>query len=37
MIFFYSGMWKKSLVKKDIPKLTAESSKTGSIDNTVCE
>jgi Na+-driven multidrug efflux pump len=37
MIFFYSGMWKKSLVKKEIPKLTTDTSKTGSIDNTVCE
>jgi Na+-driven multidrug efflux pump len=39
LIFFYSGMWKKSLVKKDISKITSETSKSGCdvIDNPACE
>ncbi|MEI6518486.1 MAG: MATE family efflux transporter [bacterium] len=39
LIFFYSGMWKKSLVKKEIPKINHETSNCGCdiIDNTACE
>ncbi len=39
LIFFYAGKWKKSLVKKEIPKISHETTNCGcdDIDNPVCE